>query len=268
MSRLVATDRSVAESSSGPSWLAMPANGGTSGTNSVSVARLSKAQKASANRGWVLTPVPTAVPPWGSARRRSRQLSMRARFSSNWCSQVRNSCPRVRGMASIRWVRPVLTTPSSSLARASKVAQSLCRAGSKVSRHCNTALTRMAVGITSLLDCPRFTSSLGCTWTPACSHRRAITSLAFMLLLVPEPVWNTSTGNWSLCAPEATACAADWMASAFFRAKVPSSAFAPAAANLIHPRAEMNGAGSGQPLRGKLSIARWVWAPQSAFPGT
>ena len=29
----------------------------------------------------------------------------------------------------------------------------------------------------------------------------ASTSFAFMLVLVPEPVWNTSIGNWSSCTP-------------------------------------------------------------------
>ena len=35
-----------------------------------------------------------------------------------------------------------------------------------------------------------------------------MTSLAFMFELVPEPVWNTSIGNWSSCAPDATSSAA------------------------------------------------------------
>ena len=61
----------------------------------------------------------------------------------------------------------------------------------------SAALTWIAVGMTSLLLWLRLTWSFGCT---ACRRhtgvaRRAITSFAFMLLLVPEPVWNTSTGN-------------------------------------------------------------------------
>ncbi len=35
-----------------------------------------------------------------------------------------------------------------------------------------------------------------------------MTSLAFMLDEVPEPVWNTSTGNWSSWRPRATSVAA------------------------------------------------------------
>ena len=38
--------------------------------------------------------------------------------------------------------------------------------------------------------------------------RVAITSLAFMFELVPEPVWNTSIGNWASWAPAATSSAA------------------------------------------------------------
>ena len=53
--------------------------------------------------------------------------------------------------------------------------------------------------MTSLDDCPRFTWSFG--WIdrepispPAISIARlAMTSLAFMFVLVPEPVWKTST---------------------------------------------------------------------------
>ncbi len=57
-----------------------------------------------------------------------------------------------------------------------------------------------AVGKTSFDDCPMLTWSLG--WTgflvPICPPRiwiarLAITSLAFMLLDVPDPVWKMST---------------------------------------------------------------------------
>ena len=57
----------------------------------------------------------------------------------------------------------------------------------------------MAVGMTSFDDWPKFTSSLG--WIrrdPNSSEARpAMTSLALVLVEVPEPVWNTSSGNWS-----------------------------------------------------------------------
>ena len=41
-----------------------------------------------------------------------------------------------------------------------------------------------------------------------------MTSLAFMLLLVPDPVWKTSTGKCASWRPSATSSAARWMAKA------------------------------------------------------
>jgi hypothetical protein len=50
--------------------------------------------------------------------------------------------------------------------------------------------------MTSLLLWPRLTWSFGCTFSADAREARfAITSLAFMLVLVPLPVWNTSIGN-------------------------------------------------------------------------
>ena len=50
-----------------------------------------------------------------------------------------------------------------------------------------------------------FTWSLG--WAPS-PARLAMTSLAFMFVEVPEPVWKTSIGNWSSCLPAAMSSAA------------------------------------------------------------
>ncbi len=53
----------------------------------------------------------------------------------------------------------------------------------------------IAEGNTSLDDCEALTWSLGCTDVPDASVARvAMTSLAFILLDVPEPVWKTSMG--------------------------------------------------------------------------
>ena len=55
---------------------------------------------------------------------------------------------------------------------------------------------RMAEGTTSLDDCEAFTWSFAWTGRPNLAvASRASTSFMFMLVLVPEPVWNTSTGN-------------------------------------------------------------------------
>lgn len=81
----------------------------------------------------------------------------------------------------------------------------------------------VAVGNVSLELCDMFTSSLGWTVTPLRAAIEAITSLAFMLELVPEPVWNTSIGNWSSCRPSAISPAAAMMASALSAASRPRS---------------------------------------------
>ena len=83
----------------------------------------------------------------------------------------------------------------------------------------------VAVGKVSLDDCDMLTSSLGCTVTPFCAAMLAITSLVFMFELVPEPVWNTSIGNWSSCRPSAISPAAAMIASAFSGASNPRSLF-------------------------------------------
>ena len=67
-----------------------------------------------------------------------------------------------------------------------------------------TAATLMAVGKTSFDDWPLFTSSLGCTRRPSPRSpprislaRLASTSFMFMLLCVPLPVCQTTSGNSS-----------------------------------------------------------------------
>ena len=55
------------------------------------------------------------------------------------------------------------------------------------------------VGNTSFEDCDAFTWSFGCTAEPSFAVARvASTSFMFMFEHVPEPVWYTSTGNWSV----------------------------------------------------------------------
>ena len=60
----------------------------------------------------------------------------------------------------------------------------------------SVAATWIEVGKTSLDDWDALTWSFGCTLPPSNSAASvAITSLAFMLELVPDPVWNTSSGK-------------------------------------------------------------------------
>jgi len=91
--------------------------------------------------------------------------------------------------------------------------------------------------------------------------RFPITSLVFMLVEVPEPVWKTSTTNWSSSLPSMTSRAAVSMAPAGFPSRRPSSRFACAAASLTSPMARMNGRGRRRPLMGKFRTARRVCAP-------
>ena len=108
-----------------------------------------------------------------------------------------------------------MTTPANSSALAVSTEARCFSAGISSRTNSRTAARWIADGNTSLDDWDAFTWSFGCTFRPSAREARvAMTSLAFMLLEVPEPVWNTSTGNASSCSPRATAAAAAWIASA------------------------------------------------------
>ena len=90
----------------------------------------------------------------------------------------------------------------------------------------------------------------------------------FMLVEVPDPVWNTSRGNsWSHW-PAATSSAASWMAAATRLSITLRRAFSNAAAPLMAASAEINDRSTVRPEIGKFSIARWVWACHLASLGT
>ncbi len=125
----------------------------------------------------------------------------------------------------------------------------------------STAARWTAEGKTSFDDWPMFTWSLAWASSPA---RLAITSLAFMLVEVPEPVWKTSIGNWSSCSPSATSSPARAIRSASSVSSRPSSPFTRAAAALIRPSQCTTGAGTRSPETGKFSIALPVSGPQSS----
>ena len=110
-----------------------------------------------------------------------------------------------------------------------------------------------------------FTWSLGCTgWVGSESFARlAITSLAFMLLEVPDPVWNTSSGNCSSKIPAATRSAAAPIRSASSASSRPSSWFTCAAALLIRPSQWITEIGTRSPEIGKFSSAFAVSPPHS-----
>ncbi len=106
------------------------------------------------------------------------------------------------------------------------------------------------------------TWSFGWASSPA---RLAITSFAFMFELVPEPVWKTSTGNWSSCLPSATSSPAFAIFSATFPSSSPSSPLTLAAAALRRPSQWITGGGTGWPEILKFSTAFVVSPPQSSL---
>src|SRR3954469_7491666 len=106
-----------------------------------------------------------------------------------------------------------------------------------------------------------FTWSFGCAPSPA---RFAMTSLAFMFELVPEPVWKTSIGNWLSWRPSAISSPAAAMRSARSWSSRPRSALTRAAVALMRPSQWMTGTGIGWPDTGKLATAFVVSPPQSS----
>ena len=157
----------------------------------------SRSATAAPKSGWVLIPVPTAVPPIGRFSA-SRTIARPHRMidSSTWAAKPENSWPTRMGVASCRCVRPVLTISSHRAAFRERPLWSFSSAGTSCVRIATAPATCMAVGKVSLLLCPWLTWSLGCTGSrlpsgfPAARQARlAITSFAFMLVLVPEPVW-------------------------------------------------------------------------------
>ena len=111
----------------------------------------------------------------------------------------------------MRWVRPILMMSQNSPDLRRERGLKALERGQQRLLSDSAAATWMAVGMTSLLDCPMFTWSFGCTGSrepmglPAiCEQRFAMTSFAFMFVLVPEPVWKMSTGKWASSTPAET----------------------------------------------------------------
>ena len=105
-----------------------------------------------------------------------------------------------------------------------------------------------------------FTWSLGCAPSPA---RFAMTSLAFMFVDVPEPVWKTSIGNWSSWSPATIASAAVAIRSASSASSLPRSALTRAAAPLMAAIQRTTATGTRSPETGKFATAFDVSPPHS-----
>ena len=132
----------------------------------------------------------------------------------------------------------------------------------------------IAVGKVSLEDWLIFTSSLGCSsFCPAISFPRfAMTSFMFMLLWVPEPVCQTTSGKCPSSLPARISSAACRIASHFSAVIFAgfSSRFASAAAFFSTAKARIISSGmfSRPAPIGKLFRLRSVCAPQYRSAGT
>ncbi len=139
------------------------------------------------NSGCVFRPVPTAVPPKASSNKSSSAKSNRRKSASNCETQPDTSCPRVRGTASMRCVRPILTISDHFSALSFSAFLNALTLGNNSWTKASAAAMCIAVGKVSLDDWARLTWSFGCTGVlepmmpPAISIPRfAITSFVFI----------------------------------------------------------------------------------------
>ena len=121
------------------------------------VSRLSWAATAAPNPAGALRPVPTAVPPMASSRKGSSAPVIWPVELAISAAQPPTSWPSVSGVASCRWVRPILTMSAKASAFSSRVRCRSASAGSSRSSRAETAATCMAVGKTSLELCAMLT---------------------------------------------------------------------------------------------------------------
>ena len=242
-----ATTLSAPCSSTRPSRLPCASNRSRGAAPSAEAA----AHAARANSGWVLRPVPVAVPPSGICSARPRASLTRSRPSVH-LRRVAAELLAERHGHGVHHVRA---------ARLDHVGE-LVGLGGRGRRP-----ARSSAGSRSLADLarrPRGARPRGTrrSTTAPCSRGRwggrrrprasAITSLAFMLVEVPEPVWKTSIGNWSSCSPAATSSPAAAIRSASSASSRPSSALTRAASALM--RAEPAHHGRRDPLTGHREV--------------
>ena len=133
---------------------------------------------------------------------------------------------------------------------AAKVARKVAKAGNRLRTISRPAARCMAVGKMSFEDCPKLTSSFGCTvrfsprWPPNNSDSRlARTSFMFIWVCVPEPVCQMDSGNSKLCLPCKISRAAVTMASALCEGNKPRSRLTRAQAAFTLARAKINSMG-------------------------
>src|SRR5262249_16679055 len=98
--------------------------------------------------------------------------------------------------------------------------------------------------------------------------RFASTSFTFMLVWVPEPVCQTTSGKCSSSLPARASSAALMIARPFSRASVPSATLTAAAAFLTSTCARTTSIGIVSPGKWKCARLRCVCAPHSLSAGT
>ena len=191
------------------------------------------------------------------------------------CPYPEHSWPRVSGVASCRWVRPIFTISLNSSAFSSKAFRKWVTAGIRWFLIWLTVATWMAVGKASFVDCDLFTWSFG--WigvllpsSPRCISmaRLAMTSLVFILVWVPLPVCQTTSGKWSSRSPLITSCVASKIVFALSLSSKPNSAFTFATDCFTIPSAQIISLGNRSPPILKFSNDRCVCAPQYLSAGT
>ncbi len=163
----------------------------------------SVAMTSLANRGGALSPVPTAVPPEGELAQARQHVEQAGSPELDLPGPSRRLLPerdrrRVHqvGAPGLHCLRVLAGQPA-------QLGVQVVERGHEPADDEPAGGQRMADGKTSFDDCDAFTSSFGCTGRPSRSDARcASTSFTFMLVEVPDPVWNTSTGNWSSVGAE------------------------------------------------------------------
>ena len=224
---------------------------------------------------FVFKPVPTAVPPWAKYFSLISANSTRLIPNSICFWKPENSWPKERGVASCKWVLPILMILSHNF---TFLDNSLCKYFKEGMTDFVTVSTQaicIAVGKVSFEDWLLLQWSFG--WTGDFDPKMPpkiwialfeITSLAFIFVCVPEPVCHITNGKCSFNFPSATSFEACIIALPIFLSIIPSSKFVFAEQNFIIPNAltKMSGIVSFPIL--KFFKERWVCAPQSILSKT
>ena len=220
-------------------------------------------------------PVPTAVPPWAKKNNSSLALFILFKLFSICLAKALNSCSKVIGVASCKWVLPIFTIFLNSLSFFLIDWMNFKTCGSRVSVIIFTNEICMAVGNESLEDCPKLQWSFGCigSYEPSFFPRfllalLAITSFKFIFVCVPEPVCHTDKGNWSFNFPEIISSHTFIICFPNLELKLPRATLLIVAAFFWIAKANISSFGILSKPISKFSRLLCVWAPQYLSSGT